>query len=165
MGVSADHNRVSGLVIDAAYTVHRALGPGLLESVYEQCLAYELTTRGVRMACQVALPIVYKELQIDGGLRIDLVVEGLVVVELKAVERLLPIHEAQLLTYLKLSGQRLGLLINFNVPTLKEGLRRMVLWEVAALGLCLCASVVQACRPLAPFVPQSRDGTWRPCVD
>jgi GxxExxY protein len=127
VGVSAEHNRVSGVVVDAAFAVHRALGPGLLESVYEQCLVHELQARGAKVTRQLTLPITYRGLKIDGGLRIDLEVDGLVVVELKAVERLLPIHEAQLLTYLKLSDRRLGLLINFNTTTLKEGLRRMAL--------------------------------------
>jgi GxxExxY protein len=125
--LTSDHNRVSGAVVDAAFRVHNTLGPGLLESVYEHCLVHELASRNLAFSRQLALPIVYRDLRIDGGLRLDLLVETLVVVEIKAVERLLPIHEAQLLTYLKLSKKRLGLLINFNVPVLKDGLRRMAL--------------------------------------
>ena len=127
LGPTTDDNRISGIVVDAALAVHRTLGPGLLESVYEQCLVHELGSRDIRLRRQIALPVVYRDLRIDGGLRLDLLVEDRVVVELKAVERLLPIHEAQLLTYLKLSDRRLGLLVNFNAVTLKDGLRRMVL--------------------------------------
>ena len=126
MGPSARHNVISGQIVDSALAVHRALGPGLLELVYEHCLALELIDRRLPTARQVFLPILYKDRRIDGGLRIDLVVADLVIVEIKAVERLLPVHEAQLLTYLKLSGRQLGLLINFNVPVLKEGVKRLV---------------------------------------
>jgi len=120
-------NGVSQVVVDSALTVHRALGPGLLESVYETCLAYELKKRGCTCERQVVVPIAYDGMQLDDGLRLDLLVEKCVVVELKAVESLLPLHDAQLLTYLKLTGHRLGLLINFNVPLLKDGIRRRVL--------------------------------------
>jgi GxxExxY protein len=113
-------------IIGAAIEVHRALGPGLLESSYEACLAYELESKGHRVARQVVLPIVYKEVRIDAGYRIDLLVEDRVIIELKHVERTLPIHEAQLITYLKLSGCRIGLLINFNVRALKDGVTRRV---------------------------------------
>ena len=113
--------------MDAAYTVHRALGPGLLESVYEVCLAHELTRRGHKVERQVSLPVVYDSVRLDAGLRLDLLVENSVVIEVKAVEALLPVHQAQLLTYLKLTGHRLGLLLNFNVPVIKDGIRRMVL--------------------------------------
>jgi GxxExxY protein len=123
---SSRHNDVSKTIVDAAYIVHTTLGAGLLESVYEQCLAVELKSRNFRAERQVSLPISYRDLRIDAGFRLDLLVEKLVVVEIKAVERLLPVHEAQLLTYLKLSGHRLGLLINFNVARIRDGLRRLV---------------------------------------
>jgi len=119
-------NEVSGQIVDAAMRVHTALGPGLLESAYEGCLTYELRKRGLKVAPQVGLPVVYEGVNIDVGYRIDLLVDDLVIVELKAVDKLAPIHEAQLLTYLKLSGKRLGLLINFNVLHLKDGIKRMV---------------------------------------
>ncbi|CAG0930921.1 MAG: GxxExxY protein [Rhodocyclaceae bacterium] len=112
-------------IIGAAIEVHRTLGPGLLESAYEECLCVELGLRDIRFRSQVELPVVYKEHRVDGGYRLDLVVEDSVVVEIKAVERLLPLHEAQLLTYLRLSGMATGLLLNFNVPVLKDGIRRM----------------------------------------
>ena len=112
-------------VIGAAIEVHRALGPGLLESAYEECLCVELGLRDIRFQSQVDLPVVYKEHRANAGYRLDLVVEDSVVVEIKAVERLLPLHEAQLLTYLRLSGIATGLLLNFNVPVLKDGIRRM----------------------------------------
>jgi GxxExxY protein len=98
----------------------------LLESVYEQCICHELKARGLHVACQVALPVFYRDIRIDAGFRIDVVVDDLVIVEIKAVARTLPIHEARLLTYMKLSGKRLGLLINFNVPLIRDGIRRMI---------------------------------------
>ena len=107
--------------------MHKALGPGLLESVYEVCLLHELNKRGVKVERQVSLPVVYDNLRLDAGLRLDLVVEKRVIVELKAVEVLLPVHTAQLLTYLKLSGYRLGLLVNFNSATIKQGIKRIAL--------------------------------------
>lgn len=119
-------NRITEEVISAAIAVHRALGPGLLESAYEACLAYELAERGLAVERQKGLPVTYREVKVDCGYRIDLLVEGSVVVELKSVDRLAPIHEAQLLSYLKLSGCHVGLLINFNVKMLKQGIRRMV---------------------------------------
>jgi GxxExxY protein len=119
-------NAITERIIAAAIAVHRALGPGLLESAYEACLAFELAKRGLEIERQKGLPITYRGVNVDCGYRIDLLVEGAVVVELKAVERLEPIHEAQLLSYLKLSGCKVGLLINFNVKVLKDGLRRMV---------------------------------------
>ena len=118
--------RVSGDVIGAAMEVHRALGPGLLESVYEECLCHELSLRGCEFKRQVEFPVMFKELRIDGGMRLDMVVGDLVVVELKSVEKLLPVHEAQLLTYLKLGRWKTGLLINFNVALLKHGIVRRV---------------------------------------
>ena len=114
-------------ILAAAIEVHRVLGPGLLESVYEQCVCRELKLRNVPYECQVPLPLIYKGDKVEAGFRIDLLVAEKVVVEIKAVEKLLPVHDAQLLTYLKLTKKRVGLLINFNVPLLKEGIRRKVL--------------------------------------
>jgi GxxExxY protein len=119
-------NYVTGEIVDGAISVHRALGPGLLESVYERCLAYELKNRGFDIVLQAPASIKYKELIIEGGFRMDMVVNNRVVVEIKSVERLLPLHEAQLLTYLKITGVQVGLLINFNTMQLKDGLRRLV---------------------------------------
>ena len=119
-------NVVSGLIVDASIEVHSVLGPGLLESAYERCLAFELRQRGCAVASQVLLPLSYKGIQLDVGYRIDLLVEETVIVEIKTVERLAPVHEAQLLSYLKLSGKKVGLLINFHVPLVKDGIRRMV---------------------------------------
>jgi GxxExxY protein len=107
-------NEISGTIVDSAMKVHTALGPGLLESTYEACLTFELAERGLEVRAQVALPITYRTVRLDAGYGIDLLVEDSVIVELKAVESVLPIHEAQLLSYLKLSGKKLGLLINFN---------------------------------------------------
>lgn len=121
-----DLNRITEAVIGAAIAVHRALGPGLLESAYEACLAYELMEQGLAVERQKELPVTYRGVQLDCGYRIDLLVEGKVVVELKAVERVEPVHEAQLLSYLKLSGCQVGLLINFNVKMLTHGIRRLV---------------------------------------
>jgi GxxExxY protein len=114
-------------IIAAALEVHRRLGPGLLESAYEECLCYELEIRGIRYCRQKNLPVVYKGKKLDCGYRLDVVVNDLILLELKSVEKLLPIHEAQLLTYLKLSGMRTGLLINFNELLLKDGIKRIVL--------------------------------------
>src|SRR5437867_12184284 len=125
--ISSRTDEIAKAVVDAAYAVHRALGPGLLESVYEICLVHELAKRGLNVDRQVSLPVVYDTVRLDAGLRLDLVVEQQSVIELKAVEALLPVHEAQLLTFLKLSGRRLGLLINFNVPLIKQGIRRLAL--------------------------------------
>lgn len=121
-----DINELSGAVVDAAIRVHSALGPGLLESAYETCLAYELRERGLLVRTQVALPVVYKAIRLDVAYRIDLLVGECVIVELKTVSKLLSVREAQLLTYLKLSGHRLGLLLNFHVPLMREGIKRMV---------------------------------------
>lgn len=114
-------------VIGAAMEVHRQLGPGLMESVYQACLAHELYLRNIKSEREKPLPIVYKGAHLDCGYRLDFLVEEKVIVELKAVEQLLPIHEAQLLTYLKITGCKVGLLINFNVPLLKHGIKRRVL--------------------------------------
>jgi GxxExxY protein len=119
-------NQVSGQIVDAAMKVHSALGPGLLESAYEACLLFELHKRGLKAVAQVQLPVVYESVKIDAGYRMDLLVEDAVVVELKSVEEIAPIHKAQLLSYLKLSGKKLGLLINFNTVHLKDGITRMV---------------------------------------
>lgn len=116
-------NPLSNVVIGAAIEVHKELGPGLLESAYEEC--HELSLRGISFQRQVDLPVLYKGLRLDCGYRMDVVVEKLIVLELKAVEKVLSIHEAQLLTYLKLSNHALGLLINFNVPLLKDGISRL----------------------------------------
>ncbi|HEU5335840.1 MAG TPA: GxxExxY protein [Terriglobales bacterium] len=122
-----DRDRRTEPVIGAAIEVHRQLGPGLLESTYEECLCHELYLRGFRFKRQLELPVTYKGLKLDCGYRIDLLVEDTVVVELKAVEQLLPVHEAQLLTYLHLTKKSVGLLINFYVPLLRDGIRRRVL--------------------------------------
>ena len=119
-------NQLTELIIGAAIEVHRATGPGLLESVYEECLCYELSQLGLRFLRQVELPIAYKSVKLNCGFRMDLVVENAIVLELKTDDQLLPIHSAQLLTYLKLSGKKLGLLINFNEPVLTKGLKRLV---------------------------------------
>lgn len=121
-----EENRISGVILDAAIAVHTAIGPGLLESAYEACLAYELVSRGLKIQTQVPLPITYRRVRIDAAYRLDLLVENLVIVEIKAVERLSPIHDAQILSYLKLSNKRLGLLINFHVLRLKDGYKRIV---------------------------------------
>jgi GxxExxY protein len=118
-------NELSGKVIGLCIEIHRELGPGLLESAYEQCLAYELTRAGIRFERQRALPVRYKEVQPDCGYRLDFVIEGALILELKAVTEFHSIHEAQLLTYLKLDKKSLGLLINFNVPVLKNGVKRV----------------------------------------
>ena len=113
--------------MDAAYQVHSRLGPGLLESIYEDCLAYELQSRGLPVQRQVTMPVVYRDIQLEGGYRMDLLVSGAVIVEVKAVETVQPVHRAQLLTYLKLSRHSLGYLINFNVPIIKSGIQRLKL--------------------------------------
>ena len=115
------------VAVDAGLKVHRALGPGLLESAYEHCLEYELKKRNIAVERQVALPIVYGELTLDASYRLDLVIDHVVIIEIKSVDVLAPIHHAQLLTYLKLSGLRLGLLMNFNVILFKQGLKRIAL--------------------------------------
>ncbi len=121
-----DTERVATQIVDAAFKVHSTLGPGLLESVYETCLVHELEKRDRAVRKQMTLPVLYDELHLDAGLRLDLLVEDRVIVELKAVDRLLPVFEAQVLTYLKLTGKRLGLLINFNVPRIKDGIKRFI---------------------------------------
>jgi GxxExxY protein len=117
-------NEITLHIIGAAIEVHKRLGPGLLESAYEECLCHELTVRNMNFERQKPIPLVYKEAKLDCGYRLDLLVEGRIVVELKSIDGLGPIHEAIILTYLKLSGHKLGLLINFNVSLLKDGIRR-----------------------------------------
>jgi GxxExxY protein len=120
-------NELTHVVVGAAIEVHRHLGPGLLESSYKECLCRELQIRGVKFLREYSLPLEYKGMRLDCGYRIDVVVEELVPVELKAVQALMPVHEAQLLTYLRLGGWKVGLLINFNVPVLRDGIRRRIL--------------------------------------
>ena len=120
-------NNAAKAVVEAAFAVHSTLGPGLLESVYSICLAHELRKRGIRVLRELPLPVSYDGICLDAGLRLDMLVEDCVVVELKAVEQLLPVHKAQVLTYLKLTGHRLGLLVNFNTPLIRDGIRRVVL--------------------------------------
>ena len=122
-----ESNTLTGKIIGAAIDIHRALGPGLLESAYEACLIYELRLRKLKVESQKPIPIFYKDVMLDCGYRVDLVVEGQVIVEIKSVSNLVPIHESQLLSYLKLSDCKIGLLINFNVKYLKDGIRRMKL--------------------------------------
>ena len=119
-------NEISNKIIGAAIQVHRTLGPGLLESTYEACLKYELEKRGLKIQSQVGLPVIYDGIKIDLGYRLDILVEDAVIIELKAVTTITPLHEAQLLSYLKLSRKHLGLLINFNVTLLKDGIKRRI---------------------------------------
>jgi GxxExxY protein len=113
-------------IVHTAIKVHKALGPGLLESVYQKCLAYELEKANLRVACEIVLPVKYEDVTLDAGFRIDMLVNGIIIIENKTVENLLPIHEAQLLTYLKLSKLNLGFLLNWNVTLMKDGIKRMV---------------------------------------
>jgi GxxExxY protein len=119
-------DQISRRIICAAIEVHRHLGPGLLESAYQSCLSFELRQLALKVEEQKVLPVVYKQVKLDCGYRLDLIVEDEVIVEVKAIEKLLPIHEAQLLSYLRLAKKRLGLLMNFHVPVLKNGLKRLV---------------------------------------
>jgi GxxExxY protein len=121
------HSELTSRIIRAAIEIHRHLGPGLLESTYQACLRYELANAGIAFRQQQVLPIVYKDVQLEEPYRLDFIVEEAVILELKSVDALHPIHEAQLLTYMKLTGIQVGLLINFNVVQLKEGIKRMVL--------------------------------------
>ncbi len=121
-----DIEEIGRQIIDAVVKVHKSLGPGLLESAYQNCLAYELRQRGLDVKCEVPQPVKYENLQIDAGYRLDMLVENVVIIENKTVEKVLPIHEAQLLTYLKLKDCRLGYLINWNVPLIRNGIHRMV---------------------------------------
>ena len=121
-----DIEALGNSIIGAAIRVHRVLGPGLLETAYQKCLEYELIKMGLRVDCELSLPVRYESVRIDAGYRIDMLIEGLIIIENKTVEHLLPIHEAQLLTYLKMKGCHLGYLLNWNVPVMKDGIRRMV---------------------------------------
>lgn len=119
--------RIAAAIVDTSFQVHRAFGPGLLESAYERCLAYGLTTRGHAVESQVAMPVEFMGVRIDTAYRVDLLVDAQVIVEVKAVEALQPVHRAQLMTYLRISNRRLGFLINFNVPVIRAGINRMIL--------------------------------------
>lgn len=119
-------NKLTEQVIGCAIEVHRAVGPGLLESAYEECLCFELNRLGIEFERQVPLPVVYKSVRLDCGYRMDIVAANAVILEIKAVERIIPVHEAQLLSYLRLYNKRVGLIINFHVPVLKSGLKRIV---------------------------------------
>ena len=119
-------NRISGIIVDVAVNIHQQLGPGLLESVYEAVLTHELQKRGLRVDRQVPIPVIWDEVQLEVGFRADLIVEGLVVVEIKSIEAVAPVHKKTVLTYLRLTDRRLALLINFNVDLLKDGITRIV---------------------------------------
>jgi GxxExxY protein len=119
--------RIATEIVDAIFKVYAALGPGLLESVYERCLVLELESRGLRVERQVMVPIIYRGVPIEPGLRLDLLVEGRIIIELKSVEKMIPLFASQTLTYLKLSKKRLGFLVNFNVTFIKEGIKRIIL--------------------------------------
>lgn len=126
--IPADIELIGSDVVDAAVKVHKAMGPGLLECVYEECMCYELSVnRGLKVERQVIVPIRYDNKLLQNNLRLDLLIEGKVILELKAVEKMIPLYEAQLISYLRLTGLRLGFLINFNVPLIKNGIKRMVL--------------------------------------
>ena len=120
-------NEISRLVVDAAIHVHKKLGPGLLEGIYEEALCYELSKRNLKYSTQVALPVPYEEIVLKTQYRLDIIVENQVILELKCVDRLIPLHEAQLLTYLKITNKKLGLLLNFNTPLMKDGIKRIIL--------------------------------------
>jgi GxxExxY protein len=123
---SMEIDKLTERILACAYAMHTALGPGLLESAYEECLFYELKQAGLKVEKQMPLPLIYKEIRLDVGYRIDLLVEGKVIIENKAVEEFMDVHMAQVLTYLKLSGCMIGLLINFNVKSLKNGIKRLI---------------------------------------
>ncbi len=127
MTPSEKEESIAKNIVDAAYTVHKELGPGLLEKIYEACFCHELSKKGLRYQRQVDMPIVYDGITFDEGLRLDVFVEGLIICELKAVEEMNPVWEAQLLSHLKLTGKHLGFLINFNVPLIKNGIKRIIL--------------------------------------
>jgi GxxExxY protein len=157
-------NVLTDQIIGCAIEVHRHLGPGLLESVYEECLCYELSQIGLRFERQVQLPVTYKGIKLDCGHKLDLVVEDSIVVELKSIEDLAPVHQAQLLTYLKTSNKRVGLLINFNVPILKSGLKRIVN-RYAGSTPTRHTSADSACEPLSAsqrLSPRLRDSASEP---
>jgi len=125
--LSPEMERLATLIVDAAFAVHKNLGPGLLEGIYEPCFCHEIGKRGAAMERQVVVPLVYDGIRFDEGLRIDVLVEKCIICELKAIEMIKPVHESQVLTYLKLTNNRLGFLINFNVPLIKYGIRRIIL--------------------------------------
>jgi GxxExxY protein len=125
--LAADTERLAKIAVDSAFKVHSGLGPGLLESVYEICLAHELRKRGLVLDTQVAIPVLYDGIRLEAGLRVDILVERQLLIEIKAVEEMKRVFKAQVMTYLKLTGIRLGLLINFNVPLIKNGLERIIL--------------------------------------
>ncbi|MGE5147048.1 MAG: GxxExxY protein [Candidatus Eiseniibacteriota bacterium] len=125
--IPAEIEAIGKAVVDSAFRVHTQLGAGLLEAVYEACLEHELRKRGAQVQRQVLIPVVYDGMQLDAGLRLDLLVDDAVIVEIKAVERTLPVFEAQLLTYLKLANKRLGFIVNFNFPLIRDGIKRMAL--------------------------------------
>ena len=124
--ISEELERLAKIAVNAAYQIHSALGPGLLESVYEVCMMYEFAKVGIQAERQLAVPVLYDGVLLDAALKIDILIEGTLILELKAVEQIAPVHKAQLITYLKLTNRRLGLLINFNVPVIKEGIKRIV---------------------------------------
>jgi GxxExxY protein len=124
---SPEIERVAHEIVDAAFRIHAEVGPGLLESAYQTLMIYELKKRGLTVATEVAVPVVYEEVRLDAGYRLDVLVNDCVIVEIKAIEKLHPVHDAQLLTYLKLTKKRLGILINFNVKYIKDGIKRVVL--------------------------------------
>lgn len=123
---SPEVERIGQIIVDSAFRVHRKLGPGLLESVYSICLAHELRKRGLKVERELKLPIVYDDIRLESALRLDLIVESRIIVETKAVEKLIPLFESQLFTYLKLTGIELGFLVNFNVPLIKDGIKRVI---------------------------------------
>jgi GxxExxY protein len=125
-GRARDLNEISRQIVDAAVQVHKKLGPGLLESVYRECLVYEVQKRGLRVEVEVQVPIIYDGVPLKSALRLDLLVDNEIIVELKSIEDILAVHRAQLLSYLKLTNKRLGLLLNFNVPSIKNGIYRLV---------------------------------------
>jgi GxxExxY protein len=125
--LGAEEERIARLIVDSAFSVHKTLGPGLLENIYEPCFCHELGKRGVSYHRQVIVPLVYDGVAFQEGLRLDVIVEQRVICELKSIELLLPVHLSQMLTYLKLTGNRLGFLINFNVPVIKHGIKRVIL--------------------------------------
>jgi GxxExxY protein len=121
-----DIETIASKIVAAAIKVHTVLGPGLLESAYQKCLEYELKNDGMQVACEIVLPVIYEKVVIDAGYRIDMIVEESILIENKTVEKILPIHEAQLLTYLKMKNCKIGFLLNWNVPRMKDGIKRMV---------------------------------------
>ena len=126
INIPKELNDIGSKIINCAFKVHSKLGPGLLESIYEQCFVHELVKTGLKVDKQISIPIIYDDLLIKNGLRIDILIEDCIIIELKAIENILPVHDAQLLSYLKLTEHRLGYLINFNVPLIKNGIKRFV---------------------------------------